>query len=331
MTSDSASESFQLTASRRGWPAPDLAIWYFQKYFNSQPHEEADAIVWSAIFNALAFQLTASRRGWRTEGFWRTQELYFNSQPHEEADIWPTLSPIRPIEFQLTASRIDWRYRQWYFLRKLCISTHSLTKRLTTRKFSEGLTTRYFNSQPHEEADETCSTIQNYYRRFQLTASRRGWRISPPSSSPCDHISTHSLTKRLTFSNLSLEGIHLLFQLTASRRGWLSARAVYGSSGLFQLTASRRGWHTGRPGADTVDFISTHSLTKRLTNIRFRRGCRCLFQLTASRRGWRKLSDCLKNARKFQLTASRRGWRWWLITPWSTPVFQLTASRRGWL
>ena len=129
-----------------------------------------------------------------------------------------------------------------------------------------------------------------------------------------------------------LRGIdYQIFQLTASRRGWLSARAVYGSSGLFQLTASRRGWHTGRPGADTVDFISTHSLTKRLTNIRFRRGCRCLFQLTASRRGWRKLSDCLKNARKFQLTASRRGWRWWLITPWSTPVFQLTASRRGWL
>ena len=173
------------------------------------------------ITRIQVFQLTASRRGWRTEGFWRTQELYFNSQPHEEADIWPTLSPIRPIEFQLTASRIGWRYRQWYFLRKLCISTHSLTKRLTTRKFSEGLTTRYFNSQPHEEADETCSTIQNYYRRFQLTASRRGWRISPPSSSPCDHISTHSLTKRLTTNTcLSTKDYNISTHSLTKRLTW---------------------------------------------------------------------------------------------------------------
>ena len=56
------------------------------------------------------------------------------------------------------------------------ISTHSLTKRLTHRKTGLRKGIYYFNSQPHEEADELAVyTIQI-----------------------CKNISTHSLTKRLT-------------------------------------------------------------------------------------------------------------------------------------
>ena len=80
------------------------------------------------------------------------QNFHFNSQPHEEADSHDT-----------ERGKTE------------CISTHSLTKRLTIYHdtYSHNLT--YFNSQPHEEADvkDTCILLQ----------------IS---------ISTHSLTKRLT-------------------------------------------------------------------------------------------------------------------------------------
>ena len=144
---------------------------------------------------------------------------YFNSQPHEEADIGGFLQRIS----------------------EEIISTHSLTKRLTTQKahcrtemlfqltasrrgwrlpvipnrFSVG----YFNSQPHEEADRTTSA--------------HGITVK---------ISTHSLTKRLTAVTVPIFPFSI-FQLTASRRGWRYS---------YQEKAER-------------NIISTHSLTKRLT------------------------------------------------------------------
>ena len=39
----------------------------------------------------------------------------------------------------------------------LCISTHSLTRRLTSVPLSGGRNFRYFNSQPHKEADRLSS------------------------------------------------------------------------------------------------------------------------------------------------------------------------------
>ena len=78
-------------------------------------------------------------------------------------------------------------------------------------------------------------------------------------------------------------------------------------------------------------YISTHSLTKRLTACALASVTPLLFQLTASRRGWQNLFFLHLFREQFQLTASRRGWRCsvyhieWVLT------FQLTASRRGWL
>ena len=77
---------FQLTASRRGWREirkPTIR----RKYFNSQPHEEADSSVLAKGKIPDVFQLTASRRGWRRcDQFIDQSHRYFNSQPHEEAD-----------------------------------------------------------------------------------------------------------------------------------------------------------------------------------------------------------------------------------------------------
>ena len=102
----------------------------------------------------FVFQLTASRRGWRPVLLHSSCRVsYFNSQPYEEADLPPV-----PREHSLD------------------ISTHSLTKRLTSDIWHTEFFHRYFNSQPHEEADPFRLSAINYCNKFQLTASRRGWR-----------------------------------------------------------------------------------------------------------------------------------------------------------
>ena len=104
---------------------------------------------------------------------------------------------------------------------KLCcavISTHILTKRMT---YSSDCTCnlwhfnshpheeddlvsmlihnrlRYFNSHPHEEDDFNIAMSKIHLIIFQLTSSRRGWRLNS--------------------SSMYLDS---LFQLTSSRRGW---------------------------------------------------------------------------------------------------------------
>ena len=57
-------------------------------------------------------------------------------------------------------------------------------------------------------------------------------------------------------------------------------------------------------------YISTHSLTKRLTVIVLFFLSLIIFQLTASRRGWLEEWNSIKHVAIFQLTASRRGWRY---------------------
>ena len=54
------------------------------------------------------------------------------------------------------------------------ISTHSLTRRLTIGSCTDHLVAIYFNSQPHKEAD--CDRLSRLHQDFifQLTASQGG-------------------------------------------------------------------------------------------------------------------------------------------------------------
>ena len=146
-----------------------------------------------------------------------------------------------------------------------CISTHILTKRMTWTQV-HGHCNLYFNSHPHEEDDgiyrgaEIAHTHFNSHpheeddlrqtlqvqpvRLFQLTSSRRGW--------PCEilwficsfFISTHILTKRMTFS------VSNPLQVNPISTHILTKRMTV----------------TGLPRY-FVRFISTHILTKRMTAI----------------------------------------------------------------
>ena len=77
-------KEFQLTASQGGWPGLSI-VYHLFRYFNSQPHKEADGSNSNSV-NVLWFQLTASQGGWRKH-FWTS---------------------IRDYIFQLTASQGGW-------------------------------------------------------------------------------------------------------------------------------------------------------------------------------------------------------------------------------
>ena len=143
---------------------------------------------------------------------------------------------------------------------------------------------------------------------FQLTASQGGWLWTYSDTSSRAVISTHSLTRRLTGS-MTHQNVIFPFQLTASQGGWPVLRHELLQHGdfnsqphkeadeiwiqnqdpavSFQLTASQGGWRTRSRNFKLISFISTHSLTRRLT---LPGVCCCptwvVFQLTASQGGW---------------------------------------------
>ena len=169
------------------------------------------------------------------------QLTYFNSQPYEEADLPPV-----PREHSLD------------------ISTHSLTKRLTSDIWHTEFFHRYFNSQPHEEADELSGVLPLRWHR----------------------ISTHSLTKRLTAINSDVERILTISTHSLTKRLTAFPGTSYTAWMNFNSQPHEEADDYRKCSNDFSIIISTHSLTKRLTfPVHHSILCRT-FQLTASRRGW---------------------------------------------
>ena len=196
-----------------------------------------------------------------------TVSVHFNSQPHKEADGLMTGALGETLAFQLTASQGGWPVKK-----------------------GKGRKARYFNSQPHKEADrfsQTQETLQNYFNS-QPHKEADAWDAGVPMRLPIsthsltrrltecswtkgeyDFISTHSLTRRLTHKPYKAY-LEKLFQLTASQGGWRAINNTGTQKHVeFQLTASQGGWRTIIPCVFRTNYISTHSLTRRLTNRKF--------------------------------------------------------------
>ena len=250
---------------------------------------------------------------------------YFNSHPHEEDD--DRLIPVcylRDISTHILTKRMT-IYSDTP-LGLAIISTHILTKRMTEQEW-RCAKEQYFNSHPHEEDDgELYGTVEHFI--FQLTSSRRGWQ-----------------------NGIKIQLGMIKFQLTSSRRGWQSPPSRSFMITVFQLTSSRRGWRCGctqinqkayfnsHPHEED-DFpslknhchiiISTHILTKRMTQIRKRMSLQSHFNshpheeddynyvdnttiyiISTHILTKRMTNDNLqgKITILFQLTSSRRGWR----------------------
>ena len=142
------------------------------------------------------FQLTSSRGGWPTICLDDMTDEHFNSHPHEEDDI-----------------------KNWYICCICNISTHILTRRMTTWLWRIFLQVKYFNSHPHEEDDYMTMAKMGYHLVFQLTSSRGGWQLCRYVCMVEQNISTHILTRRMTKFLQKRIDEHR-FQLTSSRGGW---------------------------------------------------------------------------------------------------------------
>ena len=191
-----------------------------------------------------------------------------------------------PPIFQLTSSQRGWRRIRRNF------------KRVS-----------HFNSHPHKEDDASSAAMnraafifqltssQRGWQRdllpspisisFQLTSSQRGWLDRYPSQFSSHHISTHILTKRMTWLDIPVIVRMSYFNSHPHKEDDVSTRWTRAAKSKFQLTSSQRGWpytqwilpdyghfnsHPHKEDDDKLryDFvlfksISTHILTKRMT------------------------------------------------------------------
>ena len=191
--------------------------------------------------NKNIFQLTASQGGWQVTVLKMLEPtIYFNSQPHKEADAYQKAINAKVDAFQLTASQGGW-HLTFYALYPLLLFQLTASQGGWRDTHGRHEHVNHFNSQPHKEADDTGEYYEYDREEFQLTASQGGWHFTPVLLSFDSGISTHSLTRRLTFVIGTARDI-LGFQLTASQGGWLAVTVPTFPFSIFQLTASQGGW-----------------------------------------------------------------------------------------
>ena len=174
-------------------------------------------------------------------------------------------------KFQLTASRRSWLQGKWSHIGDC-----------------------YFNSQPHEEADQRGVWRAASGRIFQLTASRRGWllaRLFPVLQIWYFNSQPHEEADNLT-------------------EFWGKYPRHFNSQ-PHEEADSRNGKRI------RIKVISTHSLTKRLTDTgSHNTSIRIYFNSQPHEEADFPALPCFCFAMVFQLTASRRGWRFAVWQGW---------------
>ena len=126
------------------------------------------------------------------------------------------------------------------------------------------MTTLYFNSQPHKEADSALIRFPVTTFLFQLTASQGGWPQLPILLSVCSDISTHSLTRRLTLGIFLINLLITISTHSLTRRLTRCFGCIRTGSAYFNSQPHKEADQTGTTTYYPC-YISTHSLTRRLT------------------------------------------------------------------
>ena len=122
----------------------------------------------------------------------------------------------------------------------------------------------YFNSQPHKEADIIPLCPSAHTTVFQLTASQGGWRDRYSFCPKRQDFNSqpHKEADRLIFMHSHQAN---LFQLTASQGGWRWNGDMYGVCRYISTHSLTRRLTRYRLDLRPQLYISTHSLTRRLT------------------------------------------------------------------
>ena len=173
-------------------------------YFNSQPHEEADGLPLLTDLPVSVFQLTASRGGWQPLFVFISIPQIF--QLTASRGGWLSAFMPRMIDdiFQLTASRGGWPCSLRVDVLASYISTHSLTRRLTKKQQKHVDRVRYFNSQPHEEADLLKQVRLIYFRYFNSQPHEEADMILPGIRNNPNHFNSQPHEEADTFLSFIL-------------------------------------------------------------------------------------------------------------------------------
>ena len=145
---------------------------------------------------------------------------------------------------------------------------------------------RNFNSQPHKEADGAQGMSGLLAIVFQLTASQGGWLFDTMAVNTQVHF--NSQPHKEADENLIVRNqCSRNFNSQPHKEADIDCLLFRLSITIFQLTASQGGWPNGLDYVPFNGYISTHSLTRRLTGIPSSANLIArLFQLTASQGGW---------------------------------------------
>ena len=147
---------------------------------------------------------------------------------------------------------------------KICISTHSLTRRLT--KFRSDLTqqSEYFNSQPHKEADAVTTAALQNWRYFNSQPHKEADGLTIENRITFKDISTHSLTRRLTIRKGLRRKRIRDFNSQPHKEADRFKDTYRQSRRISTHSLTRRLTKRFNQHMDGI-YISTHSLTRRLT------------------------------------------------------------------
>ena len=169
----------------------------------------------------------------------------------------------------------------------------------------------HFNSQPHKEADGLMTGALGETLAFQLTALQGGWPVKKGKGRKARYFNSqpHKEADRFSQTQETLQN-YFNSQPHKEADAWDAGVPMRLPISTHSLTRrlTECSWTKGE-----YDFISTHSLTRRLTHKPYKAYLEKLFQLTASQGGWLQLTEWWYNHQSFQLTASQGGWLIWKI------------------
>ena len=341
--------SFQLTASQGGWrfhqnrqtPTGQISTHSLTRRLTIAPNRmirrttisthsltrRLTSILYTSDIGSL-FQLTASQGGWHIR--------YHGINGHTQ--------------FQLTASQGGWLNVWCIKTTQVCISTHSLTRRLTGYSFKNAYETIFQltasqggwptsdASKPRKFAFQLTASqggwhygtlVNHVLTLFQLTASQGGWLTPSVMTSAGKIISTHSLTRRLT-DNFHADGNTYAFQLTASQGGWLRYAMPYSATAHFNSQPHKEADSDSASLSSRYLYFNSQPHKEADGYLQSRITIWSISTHSLTRRLTQDVHNNIPIPLLFQLTASQGGWRTGLFYYDSTGTFQLTASQGGW-
>ena len=262
-------------------------VYHFILHFNSHPHKEDDCSCYKQCNRSIQFQLTSSQGGWQKQR--RDIAVFRVFQLTSSQGGWHGRYGARGERrgFQLTSSQGGWRCQRTEALRRFVISTHILTRRMTTCHAPVVSSTGHFNSHPHKEDDGDALLLRPLFPHFNSHPHKEDDRHTSHHGTLVKYFNSHPHKEDDGTWRFNLRQFRT-FQLTSSQGGWRKR---------LLLPQTYNPYFNSHPHKED-DRTSSERITRPQE-----------FQLTSSQGGWHHATSAAAVEKPFQLTSSQGGWR----------------------